>query len=94
MAIWGGGAYQPPCSQLSPGPSAVTAPCPLPAWQLVPTACPGLGAGLPAVARQSHAEAGQPVRRLLPAERHCLRGSCLSHFLPASLCAAILVHVV
>ena len=65
-------------------------------WQLVPTPCPGLGAALPAVARRSRAEAGQLVRRLLPAERQRLRTSvlCLSRFLLASVCAAILVHVV
>ena len=38
-------------------------------WQLVPTPCAGLGAALPAVACRSRAEAGQLVRRLLPAER-------------------------
>ena len=65
-------------------------------WQLVPTPCPGLFAALPAVARRSRAEAGQLVRRLLPAERQRLQASalCLSRFLPAPLCAAILVHVV
>ena len=41
-------------------------------WQLVPTPCAVLGAALPAVARRSRAEAGQVVRRLLPAER----GAC------------------
>ena len=65
-------------------------------WQLVPTPCAGLGAALPAVACRSRAEAGQLVRRLLPAERQRLWASalCLSRFLPASLCAAVLVHVV
>ena len=65
-------------------------------WELVPTPCPGLAVALPAVARRSGAEAGQLVRRLLPAEQQRLRASalCLSRFLPASVCAAILVHVV
>ena len=65
-------------------------------WQLVSTPCPGLGAALPVVVCRSRAEAGQVVRRLLPAERQRLRASalCLPHSLPASVCAAILVHVV
>ena len=63
-------------------------------WQLVPTPCAGLDAALPAVARRSRAEAGLLVRRLLPAPAPPGRRLCLSRFLPASLCAAILVHVV
>ena len=60
-------------------------------WRLVPTPCAVLDAALPAVARRSRAEAGELVRRLLPAERLRLRGRagpgpllCLSRLLPAS----------
>ena len=63
-------------------------------WQLVPTPC--TGTALQVVARRSRAEAGQLVRRLLPWSGSACGASalCLSRFLPASVCAAILVHVV
>ena len=57
-------------------------------WQLVPTPCVWLSRALPPVAARSRAEAGKLVRRLLPRER----GAPLCS-LPASLCAAVLVHV-
>ena len=49
---------------------------------LVPTLCAGLGTALPVVACRSRADVRQLVRRLLPAERLCLRASALSS--PAS----------
>ena len=61
-------------------------------WQLVPTPCAGLDAALPMVVGRSRAEAGQLVRRLLPAEQQRLRAGLFPVPLPLPACICVCCH--